>query len=60
MKASEELIDEKIQVRVVSMPSMELFSQQENTYKSEILDKTQNIFIEAGSSQSWNRWMKKK
>ena len=30
MKASEELLDEKIQVRVVSMPSMELFSQQEN------------------------------
>ena len=59
MKASEELIDEKIQVRVVSMPSMELFSQQTNIYKSEILDKTQNIFIEAGSSQSWNRWMKK-
>ena len=31
------------------MPSMELFSQQENIYKSEILDKTKNIFIEAGS-----------
>ena len=30
MKASEELIDNNINVRVVSMPSMELFSQQEN------------------------------
>ena len=59
MKASKELIDQKINVRVVSMPSMELFSQQENKYKSEILDKTQNIFLEAGSMQSWNKWMKK-
>ncbi len=59
MQASKELIDQKINVRVVSMPSMELFSQQENKYKSEILDKTQNIFLEAGSMQSWNKWMKK-
>ncbi len=59
MQASKELIEEQIRVRVVSMPSMELFSQQEDKYKSEILNKTQNIFLEAGSMQSWNRWMKK-
>ena len=59
MQASKELIDEKnINVRVISMPSMELFNQQEKEYKSEILDKTKNIFIEAGSIQSWNKWMK--
>ena len=49
MKASEELMDNNINVRVISMPSMELFSQQENQYKSDILDKTKNIFLEAGS-----------
>ena len=41
------------------MPCMELFSDQNTDYKSLILDKTKNIFIEAGSIQSWNRWMKK-
>ena len=59
MKASEELMDKNINVRVISMPSMELFSQQENQYKSDILDKTKNIFLEAGSEQSWSQWMKK-
>ena len=59
MKASEELMDNNINVRVISMPSMELFSQQENQYKSDILDKTKNIFLEAGSEQSWSQWMKK-
>ncbi len=58
-QASEELESEKINVRVVSMPCMELFSDQNTDYKSLILDKTKNIFIEAGSIQSWNRWMKK-
>ena len=59
MKASEELMDNNINVRVISMPSMELFSQQDRQYKSDILDKTKNIFLEAGSKQSWSQWMKK-
>ena len=59
IKASEELIEYNINVRVVSMPCMELFYQQESKYKSEILDKTTNIFLEAGSIQSWSKWMKK-
>ena len=59
IKASEELIDDNINARVVSMPSMELFSQQDRKYKSDILDKTKNIFLEAGSMQSWSQWMKK-
>ena len=58
-QASEELVSQKINVRVVSMPCMELFSDQNSDYKSLILDKTKNIFIEAGSIQSWNKWMKK-
>ena len=55
----EELINENIQVRVVSMPSMELFERQSAEYRSLILDKTKNIFLEAGSVQTWNKWIKK-
>ncbi len=58
-QVSDELISQKINVRVVSMPSMELFGKQNIDYKSLILDKTKNIFLEAGSIQSWNKWMKK-
>ena len=58
-EASEKLSKQKINVRVISMPSMELFDKQNNEYKSLILNKTKNIFIEAGSIQSWHKWMKK-
>ena len=57
-KVSEELVNKQIHIRVVSMPSMELFDQQNHNYKSLILDKTKNIFLEAGSMQSWNKWMR--
>ena len=59
INVSEELINENIQVRVVSMPSMELFEKQSAEYRSLILDKTKNIFMEAGSAQTWNKWIKK-
>ena len=59
ISVSEELINENIQVRVVSMPSMELFEKQSAEYRSLILDKTKNIFMEAGSAQTWNKWIKK-
>ena len=59
INVSEELINENIQVRVVSMPSMELFENQSAEYRSSILDKTKNIFLEAGSVQTWNKWIKK-
>ena len=58
-QAHEELKDENINVRVVSMPSMELFDAQNPEYKEDILNKTRNLFLEAGSTQSWNKWMKK-
>ncbi len=58
LQASKELIEKNINVRVVSMTSMELFRKQDNKYKSEILDKSKNIFLEAGSIQSWGQWMK--
>ncbi len=59
VEVSKELKEKKISVRVVSMPSMELFENNDLMYKSNILDKTQNVFIEAGSKQSWGALMKK-
>ena len=58
-QASEELNRENISVRVVSMPCMELFDEQNSDFKAHILGKTKNIFVEAGSIQSWSKWMKK-
>ena len=44
LQASKELIEKNINVRVVSMTSMELFRKQDNKYKSEILDKSKISF----------------
>ena len=58
VKASEELFKKNVKARVISMPSMEFFQKQNKEYKQNIIQKTKNVFIEAGSSQSWNKWMK--
>ncbi len=57
--AANELINENISVEVISVPCIELF--EENKYKNSNIfsqNKT-NIFIEAGTSQSWDKWMNK-
>lgn len=54
------ILEEKnIGVRVVSMPSMELFEEQDNEYKSEILPKniTKRLAIEAGTSFGWHKYV---
>ncbi|MCW6702172.1 transketolase [Anaerococcus sp. NML200537] len=45
-------------VRVVSMPSMELFREQSAAYKEEILPKelTKRVSIEMGTSFGWSEW----
>lgn len=46
--------ENKIDLRVVSMPSMELFRKQSSVYQEEILPRnTENIVLEAGASLSW-------
>lgn len=48
----------KLDIRVVSMPSVELFEQQSQKYKEEILPKTiRKIVIEASSSYSWHKYV---
>lgn len=58
LKASEELETKGYNVRVVSMPSMELFELQGQAYKDEVLPKsvTRRIIVEAGSSVSWGKY----
>jgi len=46
--------------RVVSMPCMELFEEQDNAYRMEVLsDKTKTIAVEAGVSSMWYKYADK-
>jgi transketolase len=59
LAAQEKLRDEKIDARVVSMPSWELFALQSETYRNEILPKriTKRLAVEAGSPFGWCQWI---
>jgi transketolase len=50
---------EGIKVRVVSMPSWELFEQQAATYQNEVLppDINKRLAVETGISQGWHKWI---
>lgn len=58
IKAKDRLKDEGLDIRVVSMPSMELFRLQDEKYKEEILPKNvkARMTIEMGSSFGWNEF----
>ncbi|MCG8449357.1 MAG: transketolase [Pirellulales bacterium] len=57
--AYEELSTAGVNVRVVSMPSFELFEQQPQTYRDEVLppDVSARVAIEAGIRQGWDRYV---
>ncbi len=57
-EASKVLEEKGIGARVVSMPSMELFEDQSDEYKNEVLPKnvTKRVAIEAGSSFGWHKY----
>ncbi len=57
-EAAKTLEDQGIGTRVVSMPSMELFEQQSEEYKNDVLPKkvTKRVAIEAGSSFGWHKY----
>ncbi|WP_367179278.1 transketolase [Hyphomonas sp.] len=58
LKAQALLAEEGIAVRVVSMPSMELFGQQDAAYQQETLGKgLPRVAIEAGVRFGWDRWI---
>lgn len=59
VEAQQELAEQGKQVRVVSMPSFELFEQQPASYRESVLPAsvTKRIAIEAGISQCWDRYL---
>jgi transketolase len=58
LEAQKILYDEGINVRVVSMPSWELFEQQSDDYRQSVLpdDVRARVAIEAASPLGWHRW----
>jgi transketolase len=59
MEAAEKLKGEGIKARVVSMPSFELFEEQDQAYKESVLPKsvTARVSIEMASTFGWDRYI---
>jgi len=57
--AQEKLAAEGVHVRVVSMPSMDLFDKQSNAYKEEVLPKaiTKRLSLEMGATYGWHKYV---
>ena len=50
---------DNIYAKVISVPSQEIFEQQAEAYKNDILNETNfAITIEAGSTDSWHKFIK--
>lgn len=58
LEAAQILADKGIKVRVVSMPSWELFDRQTEEYKDEVIPKSAaKIAIEAGATYGWHKYI---
>ena len=56
--AAQKLVAEGIGVRVVSLPSWELFEQQPESYRRRVLpSRSRRLAIEAGTTFGWERWV---
>ncbi len=57
--AAQQLSQEGVQVRVVSMPSVDVFQTQDAAYQESVLPRSikRRIVIEAGSPDYWYRWV---
>jgi transketolase len=57
--AREKLAEQKIQARVVAMPSWELFDQQPQAYRDQVLPPSvrARLAVEAALSQGWHRYV---
>ncbi len=57
LAAHAQLVGDGVAVRVVSMPSWELFDAQEQDYRLAVLPPGEpTVSVEAGVSQRWSRW----
>ncbi len=57
MAAREALAAEGVKVAVVSLPCWELFAQQDEAYRAEVLGGVLRVGVEAGVSFGWERWL---
>ena len=58
IEAQQRLLADGIQARAVSMPSMELFEQQDQSYQASVLPPSvKRVSIEAATPMSWYRWI---
>lgn len=59
VEAQQKLADRQIDVRVVSMPSWELFEQQSDDYRQKVLPKevTARLSVEAAATLGWERYV---
>lgn len=59
IKAGQALAEKDLNVRLVSFPCWELFSEQDQTYQDSVLlpEVTARLAVEAGVSQGWHRWV---
>jgi transketolase len=59
ISAGEILVDQGINVRLVSFPSWELFEKQPETYRNEIFppEITTRLAVEAGVPLGWHKWI---
>ena len=57
--AKKELMEKGFDIRVVSMPCMDIFEQQSDEYKEKILPQTveKRLVVEAGSSICWGKYL---
>jgi transketolase len=57
IEAQAQLQKDGIPVAVVSMPCIELFEEQDATYRARVLGTAPRIVIEAGIRQGWDRYL---
>lgn len=59
IEAQNKLHEQDIHVRVVSMPSWELFREQSKAYRDEVLPPaiTARLAVEAGAPEGWHEWV---
>jgi transketolase len=59
LAARAKLAEQKIEARVVSMPSWELFEEQPEAYRDEVLPRSvrARLAVEAAVTQGWHRWV---
>ncbi len=58
-RAAADLLRDRHNIRaaLVSMPCWELFEEQDETYRAEVLGKAPRVAVEAAARHGWDRWI---